>query len=69
METDAETHSQTLGGRRSGRRIAGARGVKDVTRKQAESSNLGSWGLRELRLVQETEPPNRKPARTYLSPL
>jgi len=48
METDVETHSQTLGrawenlnGRGKGR-IEGARRVKDTKRKPTESTNLGS---------------------------
>ena len=46
METDAETHSQTLGRAqgiygRVGDRTEGARGVKENTRKPTESTNLG----------------------------
>jgi hypothetical protein len=46
METDAETHSQTLGGawgkshKREGEKIIGARRVKDTTRKPTESTDL-----------------------------
>ena len=42
IETDAETHSQTLGilWKRE-RRIEGVRKVKDTTRKPIESTNLG----------------------------
>ena len=47
METDAETHSQTLGrvagilGKKKDC-IRGAKVVKDTTRKPTESTNLGS---------------------------
>ena len=47
METDSETHSQTLGvlvesyGRREGRNI-GANGDKDTTENPTESNNVGS---------------------------
>jgi hypothetical protein len=48
METDAETHSQTLGGAELGEafgkgegRSVGAREVKDTIRNPTESTNLG----------------------------
>jgi hypothetical protein len=66
MDADTESHSQILGrlreccGRRGGR-IEGARGIKDTTRKPAESTHLGPWGLTE------TEPPSREHAWDRLS--
>jgi hypothetical protein len=43
--TDAETHSQTLGRawailQKKGRKMVGVRGVKHTTRKPTESTNL-----------------------------
>jgi hypothetical protein len=58
METDAETHSQTLGGAKrhlyKRGRIEGARKTKNISRKCTESTNLGPYGLNE------SEPPTRE---------
>ena len=55
METDAETHSQTLGRAwgilwNRGGWIVGDRGVKDTRRKPTESINLSPYGLIENEL-------------------
>lgn len=68
METDAETHNQTLDGAwkilwKRERRILGARGAKEITRKPTESTKLGSSGLTK------TELPTRDLAWNCLRPL
>jgi hypothetical protein len=56
METEAETHSQTLSGAwgilwKKGRRTEGARRAKDIIRKPTESTNLGTKEFRETELA------------------
>ena len=54
METDAKSHSQTIGRAQEvlwkiGGKVwfVGTRGVKDTTRRPTEPTNLGPWGLTE----------------------
>lgn len=55
METDVESHSQTLGGPQEiPGRIVGDRGTKDTMENHKESNDLGLWGLTE------TESPSRE---------
>jgi hypothetical protein len=63
METDAETHRQSVGRAqgllwKSRGRIEGARRVKGSTNRPTEPANLGPWGLTE------TEPPTKEHAWT-----
>ena len=55
METDTETHVQTLGQTQiillKRGKIGGTRGVNDIIRKATESTNLGSYELRESELT------------------
>jgi hypothetical protein len=67
METDAETHSQTLGRAqgvlwKSEGRIEGARGVNNNTKQCTESTNLGPCELTE------TETPTKEQAWTRPRP-
>jgi hypothetical protein len=50
MDTDTETHCQTLGEFRKyhgqgEERIEGSRGIKDTTRKATESTKLSLYGF------------------------